>query len=277
MSWAKRFFQPEIQRYSSFVPSYSNQENCPIWTCWWQGEDAAPKNVKLCWASIKRHKGNHPLVILTKENYAEHCHIPRFIQNKFEKGLISNQLMSDYLRVNLLNQKGGLWVDATIFACRNIPESVFSLPIYNVKDIDDSYPMARRVADAEKWQIYFIAAQKGSLTYAFIAECLTKYWNKYDSAIDYYLTYYLAKLAREELTTARKEYDQVPCNNRFVELMDSELLNCDKHKNTIVPGFLNSSTFVYKLSWRETYPEKNSYGQESFAHQFLTGKLDQPR
>lgn len=269
-------------QFSSEITKYSNKQSCrivkhsppSIWTCWWQGEDEAPEIVKMCWDSIKKHASGHKLVIISADNYRQFCDVPVDIQKKFEQGLISHQLMSDYVRVNLLNQHGGLWVDATIFACKDIPDIVFSLPVYNVKNIDDSYPLSGRVADASAWQIYFIASQPHSVTYSFISECLTSYWQEFDTPIDYYLTYYLAKIAREQLTEAKREYDQVPPNNKQVELLEPHLLNQQFMQDFSYSSFFNDSTFVYKLSWRKHYPEKTPLGVPSLAKQFLSGQLD---
>ncbi len=36
-----------------------------IWICWWQGIDQAPSIVKKCVDSIRKHAGNHKVIIIT--------------------------------------------------------------------------------------------------------------------------------------------------------------------------------------------------------------------
>ena len=84
--------------------------NKPIWICWLDGIENAPLLVQKCVSSIKKNAGNHPVNIITQDNYTEFVTLPEYIMEKKEKGLIGAAHFSDVLRVCLLAQYGGLWL-----------------------------------------------------------------------------------------------------------------------------------------------------------------------
>lgn len=92
--------------------SKSPYSNC-IWVCWWQGLDQSPEIVKACVKSIKRNAGKHTVIILTEDNYRQYVDIPKWVEEKKNKGIITRTNYSDLLRLSLLAKHGGLWLDAT--------------------------------------------------------------------------------------------------------------------------------------------------------------------
>ena len=96
------------ENYSDFISNYksetSNQtENSGvIWTMWWQGEQNLPEVVRMCIASIKHHKGSHPLKIITKYNYNDYIKLPDYILEKVNSGAITLTHFSDIVRFYLL-------------------------------------------------------------------------------------------------------------------------------------------------------------------------------
>ena len=92
-----------------------SENNGNIWIFWWQGYDTAPLLVKKCIDSIIKNAGNHPVILITKENWKNYADIPDYIIEKVEKGIITLTHFSDILRMSLVSEHGGLWLDATIF------------------------------------------------------------------------------------------------------------------------------------------------------------------
>lgn len=45
------------------IPAAKISSDCPIWICWFQGIEKAPLIIRKCVESVKRHSGNHPVVI----------------------------------------------------------------------------------------------------------------------------------------------------------------------------------------------------------------------
>ncbi len=74
----------------------------------------SPEISKKCICSIKKST-NHPVVVLTNENLLDYCKLPDYIIGKYESGIITNAQLSDIIRMTLLSDCGGLWIDATVF------------------------------------------------------------------------------------------------------------------------------------------------------------------
>ena len=134
------------------------QFNAPIWVFWWQGEDVAPELVKLCIKSIRLNAGNHPVHIITKDNYKEFTSIPEKNKQKLEDGRITLTHFSDILRMNLIAYNGGFWVDSTIFCSKKIEERIFDQPIYTGRNPNKDF---KNISNWE-WTGFAISGWKGN-------------------------------------------------------------------------------------------------------------------
>ena len=80
----------------------------PIWVCWWQGKENMPDIVKACYNSIQRHACNHPVILITEENFRDYIDMPEYIINKQKEGYIDITHFSDILRMKLITKQGGI-------------------------------------------------------------------------------------------------------------------------------------------------------------------------
>lgn len=109
----------------SVLPTSKNDG--PIWMFWWQGVESMPPIVRKCYDLAVAHAPQaHPVVLLTKENFTNYVQIPEYILKKVELGVITLTHFSDILRMALLYEHGGLWMDATLYSAATIPEKIFS-------------------------------------------------------------------------------------------------------------------------------------------------------
>ena len=113
----------------------SEYSDC-IWVCWWQGLERAPELVKVCVDSIKRNAGNHRVIILTDDNYKQYVDIPKWVEEKRNKGIISRTHYSDILRLSLLAQHGGMWIDSTFFCTGIELQEYFKVSLWSIKRPD---------------------------------------------------------------------------------------------------------------------------------------------
>ncbi|MBT8922009.1 capsular polysaccharide synthesis protein, partial [Lactobacillus delbrueckii subsp. bulgaricus] len=90
-----------------------------IWWCWLQGEDKAPRVTKTGLASLRRNLPDYDLRVVTWDNINDYVDLPQVIYNKFEAGWISGAQFSDILRLALLSEYGGFWVDSTVYCSDN--------------------------------------------------------------------------------------------------------------------------------------------------------------
>lgn len=81
-----------------------------IWIYWHQGFIAAPKLVRMCVLSWKIRNPDFRIEVLDKHSIKKFLKIPSNIN--LQRGDLSIQIYSDYLRLALLNKYGGIWVDA---------------------------------------------------------------------------------------------------------------------------------------------------------------------
>jgi len=91
-----------------------------IWMFWQQGFDAAPVLVQKCLASWRRHNPNWRIVLLDNKNLPDYVDTASIV--KANRDIISVQSLSNIIRINLLGQRGGVWVDATCFCCRPLDD-----------------------------------------------------------------------------------------------------------------------------------------------------------
>lgn len=77
-----------IARYTrDYQPVYEPiTETSPIWTCWWQGENAMPDIVKACYNAMHRFSDGHPVILITEKNYKDYVNIPDYIIRKQQSG-----------------------------------------------------------------------------------------------------------------------------------------------------------------------------------------------
>lgn len=126
------------KRYGDFYGKYDFNAPMPvsdpalenkIWVCWWQGLDNAPLIVQRCVESIRRNAGNREVIVITDENYEQYVHIPDWVKAKQEAGIITRTNLSDLLRLSLLAEHGGLWLDSTFYCSGPLEKMVFSKPL----------------------------------------------------------------------------------------------------------------------------------------------------
>ena len=168
-------------------------------------------------------------------------------------------------RIALLSQRGGIWIDSTVFLTQQIPDDIFDTQIYNVKNISPDFDASNIVVDSTKWQSYFLAARPKSVTYTFLYNCLCSYLIHYDNLVDYFLVFYLAKYARDYIPAARMEYNLVPSNNYECELLSDLLKKGIEYSEKDFRSLFENETFVFKLSWKDSYPEYSKSGMPTLA------------
>ncbi|MBP5446930.1 MAG: hypothetical protein J6X95_02355, partial [Treponema sp.] len=144
----QKFLKKNFSRLLKTQPeSFSSEEsNKNIFVCWFQGEKNAPEIVQNCIRSIRKNTPqDSKVVVLDEENMLDYAKIPSVIVDKFKSGIITKTNFSDILRFALLSQKGGAWMDSTIFCRDPINPELFNYPLYSIKNSNyDKFNIARR-------------------------------------------------------------------------------------------------------------------------------------
>lgn len=239
-------FSAEYKCQEDSIPSDSNFKNC-IWVCWWQGIDNAPTIVKECIKSIQTSAGGKQVILLDENNYKNYVKIPEFIEEKKNKGIISRTHYSDYLRVELLAEHGGIWLDSTFF-CKNVDfDSIFKLPVWSIKRPDYGH-LSIACGSFANYSLGCNFANRKF--FAIIRDYLSEYWKKYDYMIDYLFLDYLIVLAKDTNEYINHTLNSIPENNpecdELQKIMNFEF-NADSWRR------IWAETQLFKLSWKQSY------------------------
>lgn len=191
-----------LKKYQdAFLPVEKNDG--PIWMFWWQGMDAMPPIVRKCYDLAVAHAPQgHPVVLLTKDNFNKYADIPEYILNKVESGNITLTHFSDILRMSLLFEHGGLWMDATVYSAAEIPLSIFSQQFFSVRTPKEGNWVSRCL-----WTGFFIGGVKRHPLFGFVRQLFFDYWKEHDELLDYFLIDLAIVMTYDNLPQIRKSID----------------------------------------------------------------------
>ena len=224
----------------------SDYADC-IWICWWQGLEQAPEIVKVCVESIKRNAGKHPVILITEENYREYVDIPQWVEEKKNKGIITRTNYSDLLRLSLLAKHGGMWLDATLYCAKPIPDEYFNMPIWSIKRPNYAHASVACGAFAG----YSLACNENSRwMFATIRDFFLNYWENNDTMVDYLMVDYMIALAQKKDKRILEAFDTIPSNN---PLCDELINNLNNVYHEELWKKLKKDTLLFKLTWKQFF------------------------
>lgn len=253
-----------------FVENHQVAENPKIiWVMWQQGFDKAPDIVKLCHQSLLKNKPEDVQVIeITDQNIFDFVTFPDFIMKKYHNGNISRAHFSDLVRIRLLALYGGIWFDATDFISKPIPEKIFSDSFFTSRGAlhpNNLLPFLKG-----QWEIFAIGGSNRDF-FRLIDKLAVQYWEKHNSAIDYWITDYIIQYAYTHFNFVGELIDNCPVNNTHIH--DIEFLirgNCDKCDFEKI--LYQSDTYIHKLSYKSNVINPESEGYRTFTDVIHTKK-----
>lgn len=237
-----------LQRYAgdSLPEGYSLEEpirdDCPIWVYWHQSFENAPPIVKKAYSNLLKYAGSHKVITLDKNNISEYVSFPDYIYKKLHSGKITLTHFSDLLRMALLSEYGGFWIDSTILISDFLPH--YDSPFYSIKN--KTYN-PRHVNGGNMWSAFFIGTGHKNAVAKYVLNLFLNYWSKENSLIDYFLVDYSIAIAYYKFDEFRNVIDENPVDNPEVCKM-TKMLNLefdDKTWNEIY-----HSQVIHKLSWK---------------------------
>lgn len=233
-------------------------ENAPIWVFWWQGEEQAPYIVKICMEHVRNNAGNRPVYIVDSTDFQRFTDVPNHLLEKLRQGKMSVTHFSDYLRMKLLADNGGLWIDASIFVKKAIDDKIFDKPLWTIRN-----PGCDTVNISNwNWTVGVIGGWKDNVLFHTVSAVLANYWRDYDFVADYFLMDCVVKLVYDNSQCVRESIDSVEPNNKgfyyFQEKADRALDDVDYQEE------LRNNTWLYKNSWKGKYRTVLPDGTETF-------------
>ena len=216
--------------------------NCPIWVSWWQGEDGMPLIAKKCFHRLCACRGNHNIVLITKDNYTEYIDIPQRLIEKAEAGTMKYSHLSDLLRLKLLSKYGGLWIDSTVWCSRRIDDVYTNGMFVSLRNP----PFYNWSVTTYRWAGFFLGSTANAYVTA-LAEAMEQYLLTEKKVIHYLLIDYLIDLLYKNVEEFRTMIDNLPLRNPNLHT----LLNLLNEKfDPVVWNRLMEDTDFFKTTYR---------------------------
>ena len=227
--YSKKIRKTQFNKYSE------NQEEC-VYICWLQGIENAPELVQSCYQSMKHHITDKKIVVITAENYSQYVTLPDFIIEKWKKGIISNTHFSDILRLELLIEHGGIWLDSTVYLTDSLPSYITDSELFVYRAGWFDYELVNMGS-------WLIRSTPNNIILNETQNLLFEYWESHNYICQYFLLHLFFKMVCEEYTD---EWSNVPYFNQI----DQHLLAQEINKKFDEKRFnqIKSITSVHKLT-----------------------------
>jgi hypothetical protein len=274
-------------KYNCFIDSFINKpvdrlspidSPSTIWICWWDGLETMPDIVKASYRSIINNGGGvHPVQLITKYNFQDYVSIPDYIIEKLNNGIITRTHFSDILRVALLYEHGGIWMDATILT---VSEILFNdISFYTIKSECENKYISRSefaglslknrkhyqfsTSHYNRWTGFFLAiGTKHHILFDFMMNFFYSYWKEHDTQIDYLLVDYIIAIGYDNIPQIKDLFDNVPFSPQkthgFLESKLNEEFSCDVFKNYC------AGTPFHKITYKKQYDSFTPDGKLTF-------------
>jgi hypothetical protein len=261
-----------IRKYMYVFEKYGNvdgesvsqgKKSPVIWWCWLQGLENAPELVRACYESCRQL--GLEIKVITEENYTQYVTLPDFVLRKRAAGVISNAHFSDILRLELLTEYGGTWIDATVLVTgKGILKYMEDTRLFCFKHLDGGRenPMVRM----GNW---FISACSHDRLLTDTEAMLYAHWRAEEQAAHYFVFHFCFSIAcRRNM----KLWESVPSVSDVPpHIMQEEMYRAYTDKDW---ERLCAMSDVHKLTWKSERPQTDE--KLIFDHivgRFRRGKL----
>ena len=266
-------FKDEINRIGEESSEEPVQKPKQIWSMWWQGGDALPDILKICYAAHLKffsEKENYNYVLITKDNYRQYVDVPEIIEEKLQAGIISFTHFSDLLRVLLLEKYGGVWFDITLLLTKPLDNSVFKHKYYsaNLSGYNIAPHNLGQFITNYQWTGFFFATNMAhSPLFVFLKDVLIKYWEQYNYPMDYFMLNLFIRLAYAKNKNIKECINAIPYNNKH--LYDMQIVMNNAYDELLLNN-LSDETYIYKLTQKQEYISQKE--SKSTLYQYLKTK-----
>lgn len=251
------------RRYRAFIKDYmannNNLENLKmvksnkVWVCWFQGIENAPIIVKQCYDSLRKNLIGKEIILITDDNYREYIQFPEIIQRKIDNNIIPPAQKSDLIRLELLINHGGTWIDSTVYCSgSDYPEYMMNSDLFLFQNLKPG--LDGHCTSISNW---FITSCTNNPILLLVRAMLFDYWSKNDKLIDYFIFHNFFQLAIEVYPEEWKKV--VPFSNSTPHILLLRLFeDYDEYAWKCVKNMSRFHKLTYKFS-EEKENLKNTY------------------
>lgn len=172
-----------------------------IWTCWFQGREAAPPIVKACLDSWERKNPDWDFRCLDATSIERYIPLRRYID--LDRQSVTAASLSDILRILLLHEFGGTWVDATLFCNRALDEWLPDV-------MTEGFFAFAAPGPGRLLSSWFLSAEPGHYLVAGWSRRTVHYWTGRQAADEYFWFHHLFGAMCEEDLAAKEAWSRAP-------------------------------------------------------------------
>ena len=127
----KEYFTNKIETEQIKPKKTFNNEKI-IWQFWGQGWDfeKLPDVVKISYKSVEKYKKDYEIIHLDMNNINDYLEIPAYILKKVENKKMGFAHFTDIIRLALLYNYGGVWIDSTILLTDYLSQEYFEMDYF---------------------------------------------------------------------------------------------------------------------------------------------------
>lgn len=180
--------------------------DAPIWTFWDKGFDSAPELIQACRESRQVHRGLHPLVELDMNSIKDLISVPAGIEEAFTSGKMGLACFSDFIRLSLLSEYGGVWADATVFMVNDFPSELYEHSFFSLRhQVNSPFYVSEG-----KWTAWFLGCGESNSYLKACRDLFVHYWDQYNVLIDYFLIDFVLSSIRSSSQRYMDQIDSIP-------------------------------------------------------------------
>ena len=172
-----------------------------IWTCWFQGRENAPRVIKSCLASWERNNPNWDFRCLDASSIERYVPIRQYLD--LNKQTLTAASLSDFVRILLLAEFGGVWVDASLFCNRPLDEWLPDL-------LQERFFAFAEPAPDRPLSSWFLAAEPTSYLISSWRRRAVEYWSRRTATDDYYWFHHIFRAMLVADGRAAQAWSKVP-------------------------------------------------------------------
>lgn len=209
-----------------------------LWLFWAQGETSAPQIVQTCIASWRAHHPDWDITVITAET------LPDYLADISFGADVSWAHKSDLLRLRLLREQGGVWVDATCYCARPLDD--WLPPLMQAGFFAFHRPVAGRIMG--NW---FMAASPENPIITHMTDLVTAYWRRHDRAINYFFFHYMMEWSLLTNRRFRATWRVMP---KISADGPHTVYAAGRAGQAHIPPEVLATLPLHKLSWKEDLP-----------------------
>jgi hypothetical protein len=198
-----------------------------------------------------------PVVRLSDATIADHVRLPAYLGYRD----LTRTHLSDILRLHLLAEHGGLWIDATVMLTGPMPEDIVGSPFFAFSRPSDPFLLS-------SWLIH---SRRDEPLVVSWRDALDRYWERNHAQSDYFLLHHLFEALVTYHQPLRDAWAEVPFHSyREPHLLQEAML--DEARSDALARSLASS-WIHKLSYR--YPARDASQPIRVVDMLIEGTQDE--